>query len=421
METDATEVLDQVPDDFMQRPYEILEKYREAGRVHHVVFPHGAKVWLVTRYDDVRTLLSDPRVSKDGSRMNEMFARHSGLPVPEDEHVSVGFDDELSQHMLNSDPPRHTRLRGLVSKAFTLRRMEAFRPRIEQLVDDMLDALEGKGEVDLVADYAQPLPIVIICDLLGIPFKDREMFQRWAVELVGAGHDPAVVEAASNNVVAYANGVIDAKRDHPEDDMVSALVQGAGEGADRLTQAEIVAMIFLFTVAGHITSQHTLSNGLLSLLTHPDELTKLRADLSIMPAAVDELMRYDGGVGVATFRFTTADIPVGDVVIPAGEILALSILSAHRDNSRFPNADDLDLNRRPNGVLGFGHGTHFCIGQPLAKIQTEVALTKLITRFPHLRLVADPRQLGWENSTLLRGLLTLPVSVTSPDHAEPAR
>ncbi|HEU4946121.1 MAG TPA: cytochrome P450 [Kribbella sp.] len=419
MQTEATEALDRVPDDFMQRPYEILKKYRDAGPIHHVVFPHGAKVWLVTRYDDVRMLLSDPRVSKDGSRMNEMFARHSGMEVPEDEEVSVGFDQELSQHMLNSDPPRHTRLRGLVSKAFTLRRMEAFRPRIEQLVDELLDGLEGKGEIDLVADYAQPLPIIIICDLLGIPFKDREMFQRWAVELVGAGHDPAVVEAASQNVVAYANGVIDDKRDHPEDDMVSALVQGAGEGNDRLTQAEIVAMIFLFTVAGHITSQHTLSNGLLSLLTHPDQLEKLRSDLSIMPAAIDELMRFDGGVGVATFRFTKEEIPVGDVVIPAGEILALSILSAHRDDSRFPDADDLDLDRRPNGVLGFGHGTHFCIGQPLAKIQTEVALRKLITRFPQLRLLAEPGELQWEDSTLLRGLLRLPASVAPLDGQAP--
>lgn len=416
MTTEATEALERVPDDFMQRPYEILQEYRDAGPVHHVVFPHGADVWLVTRYDDVRTLLSDPRVSKDGSRMNEMFVRHTGLAAPEeDEEASVGFDDELSQHMLNSDPPRHTRLRGLVSKAFTLRRMEAFRPRIEQLVDELLDDLGSREEVDLVADFAQPLPIIIICDLLGIPFKDREMFQRWAVELVGAGHDPAVVEAASNNVVAYANSVIDDKRDHPEDDMVSALVRGAGEGADRLTQAEIVAMIFLFTVAGHITSQHTLSNGLLSLLTHPDELAKLRADLSIMPAAIDELMRYDGGVGVATFRFTTEEIAIGDVVIPPGEILALSILSAHHDSSRYPDADRLDLNRRPNGVLGFGHGTHFCIGQPLAKIQTEVALTKLITRYPHLRLLADPKDLKWEDSTLLRGLLTLPASVIPLD------
>jgi len=179
-----------------------------------------------------------------------------------------------------------------------------------------------------------------------------------------------------------------------------------------LTQDELVAMIFLFTVAGHITSQHTLSNAVFSLLTHPDQLAKLRANLSLMPVAVDELMRYDGGVGVATFRFTTEEIPVGDVVIPSGQILALSLTSAHRDNTRYPDADRLDLERRPLGVLGFGHGTHFCIGQPLAKIQSEVALTRLITRYPDLRLIAEPQRLRWESSTLLRGLITLPVSVT---------
>src|SRR5215216_3041638 len=188
MVAEAQQALERLPDDFMQHPYDVMERFRKAGRVHHVVFPHGADVWLVTRYDDVRALLSHPHVSKDGRRMNEMFARHSGIAVDEGESASVGFHDELSWHMLNSDPPRHTRLRGLVNKAFTLRRMEAFRPRIEQLVDEMLDAMEGKDEVDLVSEFAQPLPIIIICDLLGIPFDDRESFQRWAVELVGAGH-----------------------------------------------------------------------------------------------------------------------------------------------------------------------------------------------------------------------------------------
>jgi cytochrome P450 len=165
-------------------------------------------------------------------------------------------------------------------------------------------------------------------------------------------------------------------------------------------------------VAGHITSQHTLSNGILSLLTHPDQLALLRSDLSIMPQAIDELMRFDGGVGVATFRFTSEEMQVADTLIPENQILALSILSAHRDDRRFPDANSLDLNRRPNGVLGFGHGPHFCIGQPLAKIQTDVALTQLLSRFPDLRMTADPSTFRWENSTLLRGLLKLPTATT---------
>jgi cytochrome P450 len=267
----------------------------------------------------------------------------------------------------------------------------------------------------MVSEFAQPLPIIIICDLLGIPFEDREKFQRWAIELVGAGQDPEVVEAASKSMVEYANWIIEVKTTTPGDDMISALIRAGQDGGDKLTHDELVAMIFLFMIAGHITSQHTLSNGILSLLTHPDQFEKLKADLSQTPAAIDELMRFDGGVGVATFRFTAEEIPIGDVVIPAGQILALSITAAHRDEARYPGANDLNLDRHPLGVLGFGHGIHFCIGQPLAKIQTEVALTKLIQRYPDMRLLVDPATLEWEPSTLLRGLIKLPVAVNPKD------
>jgi cytochrome P450 len=168
-------------------------------------------------------------------------------------------------------------------------------------------------------------------------------------------------------------------------------------------------MFFLFTIAGHVTSMHTLTNSVFSLLTHPEELAKLRADMSLIHGAVDELMRFDGGVGVATFRFTKEEIPLGDVTIPAGEILALSVGSAHRDANRYPDPNRLDITRKPTGILGFGHGTHYCIGAPLARIQAEVALTKLLTRYPDIALAADPETLKWEDNTLLRGLIELPV------------
>jgi cytochrome P450 len=400
--------LEHLPRDFMQHPYGILERLRAQGRAHPLVFPHGAKVWLITGYDDVRQLLSDPRVSKDGSRMNELFIRHSGQEVGQEEPADMGFDEELSQHMLNSDPPRHTRLRSLVSKEFTLKRMEAFRPRLEQVVDDLLDALDDAGPVvDLVSGFTLPLPIITICDLLGIPPEDQAIFRRWAVELVGAGQPPEVVEAASEHVMDYARASIASKQEEPGPDMMSALLRGKDE--DRLTLDELVGMFFLFTIAGHVTSMHTLTNSIFSLLSHPEELARLRADMSLMHGAIDELMRFDGGVGVATFRFTKEEITLGEVTIPAGEILALSVNSAHRDASRYPDPDRLDLTRRPNGILGFGHGTHYCIGAPLARIQSEVALTKLLTRYPDIALAADPDTLEWENNTLLRGLVELPV------------
>jgi cytochrome P450 len=407
MSVDSSQPVEQLFKDFMEHPYEILERLRAAGRVHPIIFPHGAKVWLVTGYDDVRQLLSDPRVSKDGSRMNELFVRHSGLEVPGEEDVDLGFNDELSQHMLNTDPPKHTRLRSLVSKEFNPKRMDNFRPRLEVVADRLLDAMDdGRDVVELVGAYTLPLPIITICDLLGVPADDEITFRRWAVELVGAGHPPEVVEKASKDVMDYARSSIDTKLVEPGEDMISALLRGKDDG-DRLTLDELVGMFFLFMIAGHVTSMHTLTNSIFSLLTHPEELAKLRADMSLMPGAVDELMRYDGGV--ATFRFTKEPVTVGDVTIPEGEILALSVNSAHRDASRYPDPDRLDITRHPTGVLGFGFGTHYCIGAPLAKIQSDVALTKLLTRFPNLELAADPDSLEWEQSTLLRGLITLPV------------
>lgn len=408
----SAQPLPRVPADFMQDPYDILASYRDQGPAHEVVFAHGAKVWLVTRYDEVRALTNDPRVSKDGRRMNELFARHSGLAVEEesDDEGGVGFDDDLAAHMLNSDPPRHTRLKALVGKAFTVQRVEKLRPGIEAVAERLLDGFGDKSEVDLMDEFAVRLPITVICDLFGMPEADREEFRLWSLKLVGAGQDPDEVAEASKNVVEYSNALIDAKRAHPGDDMVSELVK-VTDGGDRLTQGELVSMIFVLVVAGHITTIYSIGNAVANLLTHPDELARLRADMSLMPGAVDELLRYDGPSGVGTFRFTDEDIPLGDTVIPAGQILALSWHAANRDSSHFPAADRLDITRKPLGSMAFGHGIHYCIGVPLAKMQIEIALTRLLTRFPALRLAVDPGELRRDNSALLRGLLSLPVRV----------
>jgi cytochrome P450 len=409
--------LDRVPSDFMQNPYELLAKYRESGPAHEVVFAHGAKVWMVTQYDEVRALTNDPRVSKDGRRMNELFSRHSGGAVvheeEEEEEAGVGFDDDLAAHMLNSDPPRHTRLRALVGKAFTPARVEKMRPKIEQVADRLLDAFEGRSDVDLVSEFAVRLPITIICDLFGMPEEDREQFRLWSLKLVGAGQDPDEVADASKNVVDYANALIDSKRRNPGEDMVSELVRVTDDG-DRLTQGELVAMIFVLVVAGHITTIYSIGNTAANLLAHPAELTKLRNDLSLMPRAVDELLRFDGPSGVGTFRFTNDEIKVGDTIVPPGQILALSWHAANRDSSHFPDADRLDIERKPLGSMAFGHGIHYCIGVPLAKMQIEIALSRLISRFPHLRLAVPFQELRWEISALLRGLEALPVRIDDP-------
>ncbi len=408
MTTTPSPPAERLAEDFMQQPFELYARLRAEGPAREVVMPHGAKVWIVTRYDDVRALLTDPRLSKNGWRMNEMFSRHSVVPVADEEPDGPGFDDDLAAHMLNSDPPRHTRLRTLVSKAFTAGRMADLRPRIEQVTRELLDAMPADREVDLISFFAMQLPVTIIFDLLGVPLEDRDKFGRWATRLVGAGHDPDEVAEASRQLIDYANELIAAKRSSPYEALVSALVRVTDEG-DRLTQSELVAMIFLLVIPGSETPMNQLGNAVYHLLTHPAELAKLRADVSLMPAAVDELMRFDGAIGMASFRFTVADVPLGDVVIPAGEIVVLSLGSANRDGSRFADPDRLDLNRRPRGELGFGHGIHYCIGAPLARLTLEVALSGLLTRYPALRLAVDPGQVRWKSSTLVRGPVALPV------------
>jgi cytochrome P450 len=413
MDAEIPEVVDRVPADIMQNPYRILAKLRAAGPVRQVVWAHGARTWLVTRYQEISALVNDPRVSKDGRRLNELFALHSGVSAPsaDDEPAGVGFSDELATHMLNSDPPRHTRLRSLVSKAFTAHRVERLRPRIEQVADECLDAMDGRSDVDLISGFAVKLPITTICDLFGMPREDRERFRLWGTKLVGAGQDPAEVAEAGEKMVAYVSALIDIKRADPSDDMVSELVRVQEDG-EKLSHGELVSMIYFLAVAGHITTICSIGNAVYNLLTHPGELARLRDDLSLMPAAIDELMRFDPAAQVGTFRFTTAEIQMGDVVIPPGELLALSWSSGNRDSAYFPDADRLDLNRHPVGILSFGYGLHRCIGVPLAKMQIEIGLTRLLSRYPDLRLAVDPAEIRWDNNALLRSLIALPVSVT---------
>ncbi|WP_020386162.1 cytochrome P450 family protein [Kribbella catacumbae] len=417
---DALQAIEELGEDFVQHQAAYLRRFRGDGRVHEVIFPHGAKVWLVPRYDDCRALALDPRVGKDGRRLNEMYARHSTLASPmhtggpEEDEAEPGFDDELAAHVLNSDPPGHSRLRALAMHAITPARQEALRPGVEVAVEKLLDRLAEAPVVDLLAAFAWPLPLGTICDLFGMPEEDRENFRRWSGTLTGAGQDPDEVAEASAKMIAYANALVDERRANPGDDMITELIR-AGGGREPLTQAEIVGMIFIVVTAGHVTTVHSIGNGVFNLLTHPGELAKLRADPSLIPMAVDELMRYDPAASVGTFRFTKAEIQVGDVLIPANQILALSWGSANRDETRFPDPDRLDVTRCPQNTFSFGHGPHYCIGIPMAKMQIEIALDRLLARYPDLRLAVPAEEVEWTSSALLHGLAALPVSVFPPD------
>ncbi|TYB39219.1 cytochrome P450 [Micromonospora sp. AP08] len=399
---------------FLRDPYPILAALRRDAAAHPVETPNGLRTWLVVRYDDARTLLNDPRLSKDmsvghrlipGNFVDEAkraeFLRESG--------TRKQFAVELSRHMLDSDPPDHTRLRGLVGRAFTARRVAVLRPRVVELVDQLLDAAEPGPEVELMAALAFPVPFTVICWLLGVPPADRQNFRTWSNLLVsGTGGDDVL--DASQAMVDYLRHLIAAKRRDRADDLLGALVE-ASDGGDRLSEDELMAMAFLLLVAGHETTVNLIGNGTLALLTHPEERARVVADPSLWPAAIEEFLRFDGPVTNATWRFTTTEVRVGDVTIPEGEFVTICLGAAGRDPDRYDAPDVLDVTRPQSANLAFGHGIHHCLGAPLARMEAEIVLSRLFSRYPDLRLAVPAGDLRWRFSLMLRGLEQLPVLV----------
>ncbi|CCH34118.1 cytochrome P450 [Actinosynnema sp. NPDC047251] len=397
--------LAELGDAYFQDPHAFHAELREESAARPILLPRGLKVWLVTRYDEARLALADPRLSKDFAGFLPLFERHQTGT-----REATRFDNSLVQHMLNSDPPTHTRLRKLVMKAFTPRRVEQLRPRIQQITDDLLDAVADRGETDLVEALAFPLPITVICEMLGIPLDDRDDFREWSNTLV-AGNDPDAVEAAGTAMAGFLSTLVDTLRAHPGDDIFSALIHATDEN-DRLDQTELISMAFLLLVAGHETTVNLIATGVLNLLRHPEQLDKLRADRTLLPGAVEEFLRYEGPVNQATFRFTTEEVTLGDVTIPEGEFVLASLMSANRDERRFADGESFDITRAAGGHLAFGHGIHYCLGAPLARLEGEIAVGTLLDRYD-IALTAEPETLRWRSSTLMRGLYTLPVSLSA--------
>ncbi|MCQ4084671.1 cytochrome P450 [Streptomyces sp. RB6PN25] len=380
---------------FTADPYPVYAELREKSPVHYARLPHGNEVWLVVGHEEVRAALADPTLSKSWLNSEQWT---------DDDELYIGT------HMLNSDPPHHTRLRKLVAKEFTPRRVEALRPRIQQITDELLDAMPATGRVDLVEALAFPLPMTVICELLGVPFLEREAFRGWSNEIIAPVGDPERQETAFKEMGAYLSRLVEEKRERPGDDLMSALIRTTDEDGDRLSHDELRAMAFLLLVAGHETTVNLIANGVLALLTHPDQLAELRADWSLLDAAVEEMLRYDGPVETSTFRFTTRPLEIGGTVIPGGGAPVLVVIAAaDRDPGRFPAPDEFDIHRPAGGHLAFGHGIHYCLGAPLARLEGRIAVRSLLERFPRLALDADPATLGWRSGALIRGVRSLPV------------
>jgi cytochrome P450 len=385
---------------YFQDPQGVFGRLRESAPVTSVTMPEGDRAWLVTRYDDVRAALTDPRIAKDW--MAHMTPEGW---TPDAERVY------LNRHMLTLDPPDHTRLRKLVAKAFTPRRVAALRPRVEAITAELLDGMAGADDgdgVDLIERFAFPLPVTVICELLGVPAADQGGFGAWSRALLNSVTSPGEAAAAAQAMSGYFTDLVAAKRKAPADDLLSALIDVRDSG-DSLDERELVGMMFLLLIAGHETTVNLIASGTLALLTHPAELARLRADLSRLPSAVEELLRYANPLNHATERFTLEPATIGGVEIPAREWVILAISSANRDSSRFPSAGALDIGRDTTGHMAFGHGIHYCLGAPLARLEGEVAFGGLLTRFPDLSLAVPASSLRWRPSSLIHGLESLPV------------
>ncbi|GAA3447545.1 cytochrome P450 family protein [Planomonospora venezuelensis] len=386
--------------EFTRDPYAEYGRLREKGPVHPIDFPPGVSSFLVIDHEHGRAALSDPRLAKNLRNGPDLFRE------------LAGGNPALAENLLSTDPPDHTRLRRLVSRAFTARRVESLRPRIQEITDRLIDTMAARGRADLLDDFAFPLPITVICELLGVPAGDRDDFRVWSATLVTPSLDEESVkrrDAVNTAIRAYFSGLIAERRAEPRDDMVSALVTASDED-ELLSEPELIAMLTLLLIAGHETTVNLIGNGMLALLTHPGQLRLLQEEPELIPGAVEEFLRYDGPVERATLRFATEDLRIAGVRIPEGSMVQVSLGAAGRDPGAFDDPDALDVTRDGGHHLAFGHGVHFCLGAPLARLEARIAFGTLLRRLPDIALDCAPEQLEWRGSaSIVRGLQALPV------------
>jgi len=395
--------------DFRVSTHETYARMRDESPVHLQPGLDGeTPIWFVTRYDDVVAMLTD----------NERFVLDPALVFPPDElaerrssGVVPDLDPRVNTSLLNLDGADHRRLRKLVTKAFTPRIVEQLRPRIQQIADELVDRVASSGRMELVDDFAFPLPITVIAELLGIPVEDQDRFRMWSSTFVTPALTPELQEEAARHgeeFIAYLDDLFARRRAEPTEDLVSALVRSEDEG-DHLSENELYSMVVLLIVAGHETTVSLITNAVHALLAHPDVLVALQSNMSRMPTAVEELLRFDSPVERTITRWVAADLELGGELLRRGDLAIAVVGSANRDAAQFADADTLDLGRKENRHVGFGRGAHYCLGAPLARLETEIALTTLLERLLNLRLAIAAEDLYWRPIPLFRSLASLPV------------
>ncbi len=387
-------------------PFPLFAQMRSRGAVVALPSRSGtSSLWMVTRLEEAVQVLKNQHFTVDPST------------IPPDDNQSSsprgvgGLEGILSQSMIAVDEPDHRRLRSLVSKAFTPRYIQSLRPGIQKIADDLLDRVQEQGHMDLVNEYAFPLPINVISNMLGVPSEGQALIREWSELFSGEGaarQDPSRL-MITQTFAEYLLKIIAEKRAHPQDDLISQLVQ-IEEAGDRLDESELLSMIALLIFAGHETTSNLIGNGMLMLFDYPAQMQHLRADLSLVPVAVEEFLRYNGPVLATAPRYATADVMLGGQQIRKGDTILTMLGSANRDETQFTQPEELDIARSLNRHVAFGQGIHVCLGAPLARLEGDIAFTTLLRRLPALRLAVARDEITWKGGFVLRGISSLPIA-----------
>jgi cytochrome P450 len=387
---------------FRANPFPTFKRWRDSRPVVPVK-TFGQRAWIITRYDDVLNALTDERLVKDRRNARDPNQKQQEMWMP-------GFIRPLQRNMLDSDGPDHTRLRSLVHQAFMPRLISQMQTQIHCLAHKSLDRVQTQGKMDLVRDFALPIPMVVISEMLGVARSDRENFHRWSKVMVSVSKpiDGILAIPSLYQLVRFLRQFFREHRLHPQDNLTSALLQAQAEGS-KLSEDELVGMVALLLSAGHETTVNLIGNGVLALLTHPADIQRLRTEPELMKSAVEELMRYTSPVLFATTRYAREDITVAGTLIPKGDMVLAALGSANRDESKFEHPETLILERQNNKHLGFGSGMHYCLGAPLARLEASIAFQVLFERLPNIQLAIDAENLRWNSSLITRGAKTIPL------------
>ncbi|HEY9577816.1 MAG TPA: cytochrome P450 [Pseudobacillus sp.] len=383
--------------EFTKNPYPAYARLRKTDPVYRITLPDGQSGWMITTYEEAVEALKDKRFIKD-------FSKLFGGSM---DHGSV-----FTQNMLFSDPPDHKRLRGLVQKAFTPKMIAGMRGRIQEITDELLDRVSGKERMNLIDDFAFPLPIIVICEMLGVPSSDRDKFRLWSNSLIdGAnGENAQNIYQHMTEFIEYLGQWFAKIRQEPGNDLISQLIHAEDEG-DQLTERELYGVVSLLIIAGHETTVNLIGNGILALLEHPDQLKQLQSNPDLIEMAIEELLRFNGPVEFSTSRWAGEDMEFMGKSIRKGEVVIIALNSANHDPSQFKNPEILDITREKSPHLAFGKGIHLCLGAPLARLEGEIAINSLLQRFPEMKLSVHPDELEWRPGMIVRGVKEVPVDL----------